>query len=443
MKKLLFLLILLIPFMVFAADDNITIKSVNLVDKSPDASLIEEPTFKGNTVNFDIHFSKVTDYLEYEVVIHNGTNDTYIIEEQSVVDDDKTFKYFTEIVDGKNTVKSGEDVTMVLGIKYDSKIDATKFVDGVFSEKNNASIVLTSAQVNPATKRGTIILTILIIGLLVSFILMVSISNKMKATLVLVLSVVSVPLIASALKSVTINVETKITIKNEEMCKFTTTKGSFSETEDLKEINTIVKNDEYKYHYLKTYTMKDISEKNENPVRDVFFYAPYSREEFNDDSYINIYEDNTKENLLLTIDKEFFGRVGYSIPDNNFTYNNAFAYLGIYNINNIYVEVSDDLEAIDKPGYNYSGTSNSKTYNSPIVYQLKWIDQREELVDKIYYDYTGPWVYDVEAINQIKTLYNYEGSNIDSGEWMIGFHRKNGTRDCIYEAKWEYMEVDE
>ena len=89
MKKLLFLLILLIPFMVFAADDNITIKSVNLVDKSPDASYITEPTFSGNNVNFDLQFSKVSDYLEYEVVIHNGTNDTYIIEENSASSADK------------------------------------------------------------------------------------------------------------------------------------------------------------------------------------------------------------------------------------------------------------------------------------------------------------------------------------------------------------------
>ena len=77
-NKIVLILLLLIPFQIYALDDctprEVTIKSVDILEKS---DLVEEkssPTIDKLNVGLDLSFVKVGDYINYGLIIKNNSN---------------------------------------------------------------------------------------------------------------------------------------------------------------------------------------------------------------------------------------------------------------------------------------------------------------------------------------------------------------------------------
>jgi len=77
MKKLLFIFLLLIPFMVYAEYDEskITIKSFTKVDSEGYGKELSSPSITNNEISFNIQLSNRGDSVTYELVIKNESGE--------------------------------------------------------------------------------------------------------------------------------------------------------------------------------------------------------------------------------------------------------------------------------------------------------------------------------------------------------------------------------
>ena len=183
----------------------------------------------------------------------------------------------------------------------------------------------------------------------------------------------------------------------------TTDRGSFDSSSDVKEIAFNLVDDGYIFKSNKLVT-RDV-ERHETPdVTKLWFYTPYTQSEFSSGSYIKVYEDSSKNNLLLNITYNSFPQVRYSLSTGERTDEQETYYeLGVYNKNNIYVEASSDLYG--KHSASPSRTDSRIIYNSPIVYSIHFNGPVDNL-SLIEENVEGPWITDKSVIDKIKTLKN-------------------------------------
>ena len=78
LKILLFIFLLLVPFMVKAQD--VKIKEVTLVDSTEGMEVEEHPEFENLKINFNLKFSKLGDFVKYKVVLENTSDKAYELE---------------------------------------------------------------------------------------------------------------------------------------------------------------------------------------------------------------------------------------------------------------------------------------------------------------------------------------------------------------------------
>ena len=142
MKKILLLIILLlVPFIVFAKED-VEINSVELIDKSFYVEEVSEPEFNGLSLSFKLKFIDIDDYAKYKVIIRNNSDVSYEVDNQTTFNDGDFVKYEYEIEDNKKEIKPKSDIIMYVTITYYKKINDDMFVNNEYRENNNASIEL-------------------------------------------------------------------------------------------------------------------------------------------------------------------------------------------------------------------------------------------------------------------------------------------------------------
>ena len=118
----IFVSILMIPF-VFA--ESISIKSIDLLEKSETATVKSEPTFSGHEINYDLSFENLNDYVQYKIAIENSTDKDYSINMNDKISNYVSLEYSPDQVINANKVT---DVTIT--IKYSNLIDLSVIPDG-------------------------------------------------------------------------------------------------------------------------------------------------------------------------------------------------------------------------------------------------------------------------------------------------------------------------
>ena len=205
MKKILFILLLLIPFMVSAAD-NVEVTGIEKVDQSETVIINNEPTFEGIKVSFNFKFTKIGDFVKYKVSIKNNSDKDYEVDIGSVYSEGEYIEYAFSLTENDNEVlKAGETKEIYLTIKYNKKVPPEAYVDGAYVEQNVMSINLSNddaihASVDPATQRkednpdtGTKNILIFIVILLISGIIMI-IAIKKNNAIILPILLLLIPL---------------------------------------------------------------------------------------------------------------------------------------------------------------------------------------------------------------------------------------------------------
>ncbi len=314
MRKVLLLIIsilLIIPTVVFAetcTDNNITIEEIKLVDKSAEAKELESAKLENKKINLNIEMSSVGDYLTYEIFVKNGTEEDYALDKSSFQNKSDYFEY---IFDTKETIiKPGESKKMRFSISYKKEIPANEYKEYVFGEKQNFNLSFNPTKVaeNPPTGVADLIYAIPVIVIMIMLNMAVNKRRKLfKAISVII--IILIPYIVNASCKTEFSFQSTITINQ---CKaiLITEEGSFSLTADEKELCLTSKDvfDDYVFKYYPD--MLGIKA----PVYK-YFTLNIDRTYFTNESYINVYSDLNKTNLIQTVTIDSFPKPYYAIEE--------------------------------------------------------------------------------------------------------------------------------
>jgi hypothetical protein len=236
MKKIIIFLSIILFFLFIPkvyASTNVSIESVTLDSKSADTEIINEATFEGLSINFDIKFKNVDDFAKYEIVINNQADEDYEITNN--IEDSEYISYEISDVDS-NILTKNSKTTIYITIKYTTKIPNEEYENGSFVEKNNITINLANEEQepvetpneeveeeksileNPKTQNG---LHIIIIILLINLgLLIIFRKHKPQRYIGILLICCSlIPLSIGALKQLQITVNSNITVDKKPLAR--------------------------------------------------------------------------------------------------------------------------------------------------------------------------------------------------------------------------------
>ena len=94
LKYVLFAVIISLFVVPYVKADSISIKSIDLTEKSETTIINSEPTFSGLEMNYDLTFKNVNDYAMYRIVIENNTNKEYKVTENTAFKVSEYVTYF-------------------------------------------------------------------------------------------------------------------------------------------------------------------------------------------------------------------------------------------------------------------------------------------------------------------------------------------------------------
>ena len=247
MKKYVYslLIILLLPVIVLA--ENVSIKSINLIEKGDFVEIVKEPTYEGLNINFDMKFNNVGDSATYKVELENKDEENYFINLKADVDS----KYILYKLDSDldtNIVKGKSTTTIYVIVKYENEVPSYKLTNNKYSETKTVKISLTNNKgeevitdtttknavvVNPNTgnivlriKNSNIVISLYTVGIvlliaIVAIIVLKKLKVKKYLSMMLVLSMILIPGISKALKEITLTINSKIEIEPVKLIDFT------------------------------------------------------------------------------------------------------------------------------------------------------------------------------------------------------------------------------
>ena len=221
MKKiysLLFVLLISLFFIpnVYAAD-NVSIESVTLDSKSDSAEVVNEASFEGLNIKFDVRFSAINDFVKYKVVIDNKSNQDYEISEGSI-SDSQYIKYEYNFDDNNEIAEKNKKTTLFITIKYNKVVPNDLLVNGKYNEEKALTISLGDKEnvINPSTASS---LFIIIFLAFITLIISIALFKTNKTTLsILVIMFLLVPITVVGIEKIEIKVDSKIEIETPTFC---------------------------------------------------------------------------------------------------------------------------------------------------------------------------------------------------------------------------------
>ena len=214
-KKLLlcisFVLIMFLSTTNVYASGGVTIKSIDLVDKSINTTEASKAKANGLSMDFDLKFKEVNDYAKYKIVVENKDSKDYKI---SVDSNFENSKYISYKYDNADILKANSDTEFYVTVTYNKKLDESNYVDGKYSEKNSAVLKLSDGVNNPKTFNNSWSLIILVVMCVALIFLFRNKKNRGLNVLVLFLfSLLSVPLFVKAIDYLKITVNSNVVIE--------------------------------------------------------------------------------------------------------------------------------------------------------------------------------------------------------------------------------------
>ena len=343
MKRLIVLLIiLLIPINVFAETcdpSGITIQSIEMIEKSNGSKEITKATISETQINLDISLTNEKDNIKYKLTIKNNTDVDYVLDESMFKKNYDNISYIFE-TDNK-TLKAGATKDIVLSVELTKNPGR-----GVFNETNTFNLDLTGGKiVNPPTGVKSLLYIVPVL-LIMGFVIIFTSKRKtaFKTMAIIVGLLILVPTIVRAVCKCNLKINATVTVDN---CiyKLVTDRGTFEKGKDVKEMclsyTDVASGKDYDYNYLalsyahptgdNKYAYISISNKKE------YDGEPF----FNDNSYVKIYSDSLKTNIIKTITKAELHEHHYNIEAGSFCDSKYEALIGEYN--ELYYTVSLDL----------------------------------------------------------------------------------------------------
>lgn len=214
-KVLLLILLLLIPFTVNAkdnCDNNITIKNITLEKVEGTAVELTKSKIENHSIKLDIKFNKLGDTAIYKLLLKNESNESFIINENSVQTNSKYIKSKIITNDNSKIIGSKKEKEVLLIVEYNKRIDDGLFENNEYKLNEELIINLMNNKTNnPITSSGIPIL-ILIILIAILF----TIYKKEKIVL-FIICIAFIPISVYAVCTATIKVNGKLTFEKEKI----------------------------------------------------------------------------------------------------------------------------------------------------------------------------------------------------------------------------------
>ncbi len=125
-------------FSVFAKNDDVVIKKIELLEKTDSTIILEDATYSGLKVHFGLKFTKVNDYAKYRLTIQNNGEREYEFTNDSIDFENSDFIDYTSQIENnnQNKVLPGEIVTTIVMVSYSNPVDNSLFQENVYKEDN-------------------------------------------------------------------------------------------------------------------------------------------------------------------------------------------------------------------------------------------------------------------------------------------------------------------
>lgn len=224
MKKLLFILlfIVFIPVFAFAEtcdNDQISISSITMEDKSDDVNEVEKATSNGKNINLNLSMSSLGDSIKYKLIVKNDSSEDYEIDKNSFNIDSTYFDYTLLDNEDSNVVKANSSKEMYLKVEYKKEVPADVFKSGTYNDNKTMTINLSSENksniINILKNPTTGISPYIIIILLLIIVSLTTYAIKKKESILFILIIsfsILIPISISALCKCNINIKSNIKV---------------------------------------------------------------------------------------------------------------------------------------------------------------------------------------------------------------------------------------
>ena len=241
MKKILFIIILLFPFIVKAEYDEskITIESFGMSYKEGYGSETSTPTISGRTVNFSYEVSDIGDKIIFDMTIKNTSGED--IELYNRTSTSNHIEYLLTTSDLNYVVKNNTSKTFQLQVKYVNPVEENDLENGPYNDTYTYSLVVSNELGqedgmhniedvptgdedeldgpidNPYTNVTFTHILLIVSGIFIISIAVILIIRKKKSLTNIVIIIIALgiitPIVAYALKTVKISLKSSVSIK--------------------------------------------------------------------------------------------------------------------------------------------------------------------------------------------------------------------------------------
>ena len=221
MKKsiLTFILLILIFPLVVSAEvcqkDDIVISKIELNEVRGNAEEISEPNNDNNQLNLNAKMNVIGDSLTYKIVIKNTSNSDYVFDKNQITKD--YINYDITYEDNSNIIKEGEEKTIYLKLKYDSKPQLEALSNGILQENNLVSFQLINEKgdslINPETGNKVFFILLLVFLIITLFFIK---NSKRITTIVIIISLFLIPQMVKAICTCSLDINLNIEIDAKE-----------------------------------------------------------------------------------------------------------------------------------------------------------------------------------------------------------------------------------
>ena len=140
-KQLLMVLffIVFIPIVVNAEkcdNSSVFLSSVEVSSVNGNVEELSDSSINGKKLNLDLQFNNPGDYIEYNLVINNTSNDDYYLNDDEMEINENNIRYKFTYDDNSNVVKAGKTKSLKLKIEYKNRVSASQLVNNAFSDSN-------------------------------------------------------------------------------------------------------------------------------------------------------------------------------------------------------------------------------------------------------------------------------------------------------------------
>ncbi len=211
-RKIILLFLLFIPFIVKAED--ISIKSIELIENNTQQEKIDAPTVDGLNINFKIKFANLDESVKYKVILNNNSDHNYELTNKIVFSNKEYIKYELEYPFNARVLKAKSSQELFITIKYNKEVPSEAFSKGIYIENNSLNLDLENSASILDQIGLPVIIMVTVAALSLIFIIIMSIKKHSLAMLLIALLLI--PMSVYALGKVTININANIEIESRE-----------------------------------------------------------------------------------------------------------------------------------------------------------------------------------------------------------------------------------